>query len=470
MTHLNIEKISLACRDREKEEQKKNSRKKNILLLIYHFLENNGFIQTMNMLSNESRFPFSEYIVCDNIDLNSILQDFESYYFLKYQKLPHIIKKLPDSYIQPKQKLRKSRSEARAIMSASEQVEEVEDNAFNRFGINITSNSTNEITEDNIVRCSESIVSFENYSPEMKAMANIVMQDFSKTNNNSLKWSDIVGHEKTKQILKEAIVYPFKYHHLFPTVSSTWKSILLYGPTGTGKTLLATAAAVTSKVAFFNISISTLVSKWRGESEKLVKVLFDLAKFYAPSIIFIDEIDALMSHRGCDHEASRRMKTEFFLQMDALSTCDKFVLLIGASNMPWELDCAILRRMEKRILVSLPDFDSRCSLFEKYLTFDFQNNENIKIKTNFDYNKLAEVSESYSASDIELVCKEVKMGHIRSIVESLEMHHIGKNVKSSSFIKGLETSDVLLAIDRIKPASVELIQKYMDWKEKHGSE
>ncbi|GIY27894.1 katanin p60 ATPase-containing subunit A-like 2 [Caerostris extrusa] len=238
-------------------------------------------------------------------------------------------------------------------MSASEQVE-VEDNAFNRFGINITSNSTNEITEDNMIRCSESIMSFENYSPEMKAMANIVMQDF--------------------------------------------------------------------------------ISKWRGESEKLVKVLFDLAKFYAPSIIFIDEIDALMSHRGCDHEASRRMKTEFFLQMDSLN------------------------------------FDCRCSLFEKYLTFDFQNNENIKIKTNFDYNKLAEVSESYSASDIELVCKEVKMGHIRSIVESLEVHHIVKNTKSSSFIKGLETSDVLLAMDRIKPASVELIQKYMDWKEKHGSE
>ncbi|GBM34568.1 Katanin p60 ATPase-containing subunit A-like 2 [Araneus ventricosus] len=469
MTHLNIEKISLVNRDRIKEEQKKNARKRTLLLLIHDYLENSGCMQAAEALRNESRLSIAEYNVCDNINLEIMLQDFESYYFLKYQKLPCLIKKMPlNNFRQQRPGLRKSRSESKSAMSAREPIEEFGDTNVVPDKVHISSlNINNEIAEYQ-AKSLELSESFENHSPEWKAMANLIMQDFSKI-NKSLSWSDVIGHEQAKQLLKEAAVYPLKYPQLFPSASSTWKSILLYGPSGTGKTLLATVAAILSKAAFFNINISTLVSKWRGESEKLVKVLFDLAKLYAPSVIFIDEIDALMSHRGCDHEASRRMKTEFFLQMDALMSSNKLVLFLGASNMPWELDTAILRRMEKRIFISLPDTVSRYNLFEKFLS-SFQVAENVKLKMNLDYGELAKATENYSASDIELVCKEVKMNCFREIINKLENYSDCKNAKLVKCVESLEMCDVLSAIDRIKPASTDLVLKYIDWKEKHGSE
>ncbi|XP_055934612.1 katanin p60 ATPase-containing subunit A-like 2 [Argiope bruennichi] len=465
MTHLNIEKISLASRDRIKEEQKKNSRKRTLLILIHDYLENNGFLQAADALRNESSSSFLEYTVCDNINLDIMLQDFESYYFLKYQKLPCLIKKMPENkFIQQKSRLRKSKS----AMSAREPIDEFGDsnNIINKVH-NSLLNINNEISEYQ-TKSLDFSESFENRSPEWKAMANLIMQDFNKI-NKSLSWSDVVGHEQAKQLLKEAAVYPLKYQQLFSPALSTWKSILLYGPSGTGKTLLSSVAAISSNAAFFNINISTLVSKWRGESEKLVKVLFDLAKFYAPSVIFIDEVDSLMSHRGCDHEASRRMKTEFFLQMDALTSSNKFVLFLGATNMPWELDTAILRRMEKRIFISLPDTISRYCLFEKFLS-SFQIADNVKLKLNLDYGELAKATENYSASDIELVCKEVKMNCIREIIQKLENYNENKNAKAMKCVESLEMCDVLSAINRIKPASTDLLLKYVDWKEKHGSE
>ncbi|GFS94571.1 katanin p60 ATPase-containing subunit A-like 2 [Nephila pilipes] len=466
MTHLNIEKISLASRDREKEEQKKNFRKKTLLFLISHYLENNGFMHASEALRNESRLPLNDHIVCDNIDLEFILKDFESYYFLKYQKLPLIIKKLPEiNLMQQKHKLQKLRSESRTAMSARESIRENGDITTSSDKIVASFSDIMNRNRECISNCTEL---FENYNPEWKAMANLILQDSCKI-NKLLNWNDIVGHDRAKQLLKEAVIYPLKYNQLFPSLSSTWRSVLLYGPTGTGKTLLATVSSVQSKAKFFNVCISTLVSKWRGESEKLVKVLFDLAKLHAPSVIFIDEIDALISHRGCDHEASRRMKTELFLQIDALTSCDKFVLLLGASNMPWELDCAILRRMEKRILVSLPDFTSRSCLFKNFLSC-ISVTENIKVNTNLDFNELAEVSENYSASDIELVCKEVKMTFVRQIIENLENCSDGKSMKSNINLKSLEMCDVLSALRRIKPASIDFVNKYVDWKEKHGSE
>ncbi|AQK97231.1 P-loop containing nucleoside triphosphate hydrolase superfamily protein [Zea mays] len=194
--------------------------------------------------------------------------------------------------------------------------------------------------------------SFE--SAEMRNLAETLLRDIIR-GSPDVKWESIKGLENAKRLLKEAVVMPIKYPKYFTGLLSPWKGILLFGPPGTGKTMLAKAVATECKTTFFNISASSIVSKWRGDSEKLVKVLFELARHHAPSTIFLDEIDAIISQRGearSEHEASRRLKTELLIQMDGLTKTDELVFVLAATNLPWELDAAMLRRLEKRVSFS----------------------------------------------------------------------------------------------------------------------
>ncbi|AQK97217.1 P-loop containing nucleoside triphosphate hydrolase superfamily protein [Zea mays] len=164
--------------------------------------------------------------------------------------------------------------------------------------------------------------SFE--SAEMRNLAETLLRDIIR-GSPDVKWESIKGLENAKRLLKEAVVMPIKYPKYFTGLLSPWKGILLFGPPGTGKTMLAKAVATECKTTFFNISASSIVSKWRGDSEKLVKVLFELARHHAPSTIFLDEIDAIISQRGearSEHEASRRLKTELLIQVAFLG-CTK---------------------------------------------------------------------------------------------------------------------------------------------------
>ncbi|XWS19840.1 hypothetical protein CRYUN_Cryun31cG0051200 [Craigia yunnanensis] len=252
-------------------------------------------------------------------------------------------------------------------------------------------------------------------SAEMRALGESLIRDIVR-GNPDVKWESIKGLENAKHLLKEAVVMPIKYPKYFTGLLSPWKGILLFGPPGTGKTMLAKAVATECNTTFFNISASSVVSKWRGDSEKLIKVLFDLARHHAPSTIFLDEIDAIISQRGegrSEHEASRRLKTELLIQMDGLTRSEELVFVLAATNLPWELDAAMLRRLEKRILVPLPEPEARRAMFEELLLE--QNCEEA-----LPYDILVERSEGYSGSDIRLLCKEAAMQPLRLLMAVLE--------------------------------------------------
>jgi vacuolar protein-sorting-associated protein 4 len=152
------------------------------------------------------------------------------------------------------------------------------------------------------------------------------------------------------------VILPIKFPQLFQGKRKPWRGILLYGPPGTGKSFLAKAVATEAASTFFSVASSDLVSKWLGESEKLVNNLFTMARQKRPSIVFIDEVDSLCSARGdTESESARRIKTEFLIQMDGVGADMDGILVLGATNLPWGLDKAILRRFERRVYIPLPE-------------------------------------------------------------------------------------------------------------------
>ncbi|KAI1976895.1 Vacuolar protein sorting-associated protein 4 [Ophidiomyces ophidiicola] len=226
----------------------------------------------------------------------------------------------------------------------------------------------------------------------------------------NVKWDDVAGLDAAKEALKEAVILPIKFPNLFTGRRQPWKGILLYGPPGTGKSYLAKAVATEANSTFFSVSSSDLVSKWMGESERLVKQLFNMARENRPAIIFIDEIDALCGTRGeGESEASRRIKTELLIQMDGVGNDTKGVLILGATNIPWQLDMAIRRRFQRRVHISLPDTAARMKMF--MLNVGSTPCE----VTQAGYQTLADMTEGYSGSDISIAVQDALMQPVRKI-------------------------------------------------------
>jgi len=227
----------------------------------------------------------------------------------------------------------------------------------------------------------------------------------------NIKWSDVAGLDLAKESLKEAVILPIKFPHLFTGKRKPWRGILLFGPPGTGKSFLAKAVATeANNSTFFSVSSSDLVSKWLGESEKLVKNLFSLAREHKPSIIFIDEVDSLCSARtDNESEAARRIKTEFLVQMQGVGNDNDGILVLGATNIPWVLDAAIRRRFEKRIYINLPDAPARAAMFKLNIGDTSTN------LTDQDYNLLGESTDGYSGADIALVVRDALMMPVRKV-------------------------------------------------------
>nr|CAB3466838.1 unnamed protein product [Digitaria exilis] len=246
-----------------------------------------------------------------------------------------------------------------------------------------------------------------NYDEKLVEMINTTIVDRSP----AVKWDDVAGLDKAKQALMEMVILPTKRRDLFTGLRRPARGLLLFGPPGNGKTMLAKAVASESEATFFNVSASSLTSKWVGEAEKLVRTLFMVAIERQPSVIFMDEIDSVMSTRlANENDSSRRLKSEFLIQFDGVSSNpDDLVIVIGATNKPQELDDAVLRRLVKRIYVPLPDPNVRRLLLKNQLK-----GQAFKL-SNYDFERLAAETEGYSGSDLRALCEEAAMMPIREL-------------------------------------------------------
>lgn len=298
-----------------------------------------------------------------------------------------------------------------------------------------------------------------------------------------VKWDAIAGLEQAKSLLEEAVVLPLVMPDYFKGIRRPWKGVLMFGPPGTGKTMLAKAVATQCETTFFNVSASTMASKYRGDSEKLVRILFEMARFYAPTTIFFDEVDALGSRRGeaSEHEASRRVKAELLVQMDGVSSVTKAkdeadeddtegqpkqVMVLAATNRPWDLDEALRRRLEKRIYIPLPEEAGRRQLFEVNL-------KEIKLGSDVVVKDLVRRTDGYSGADVTNVCREAAMMGLRKRMQKARQE--GLSVAKMQSLQDevdvpVTQADFVEAIKNVsKSVGQEDLQNFVDWMKEFGS-
>ncbi|KAF9600345.1 hypothetical protein IFM89_008516 [Coptis chinensis] len=279
----------------------------------------------------------------------------------------------------------------------------------------------------------------------------------------SVHWEDIAGLDHAKKCVTEMVIWPLLRPDIFKGCRSPGRGLLLFGPPGTGKTMIGKAIAGEAKATFFYISASSLTSKWIGEGEKLVRALFGVAACRQPAVIFVDEIDSLLSQRKSEgeHESSRRLKTQFLIEMEGFDSGSEQILLIGATNRPQELDEAARRRLTKRLYIPLPSSEARAwiirNLLEKDALFKLSKEE---------IDAICKLTDGYSGSDMKNLVKDASMGPLREALgQGIEITSLKKEDMRTVTVQDFES-----ALQEVRPSvSLNELGTYEEWNKQFGS-
>jgi katanin p60 ATPase-containing subunit A1 len=282
----------------------------------------------------------------------------------------------------------------------------------------------------------------------------------------NVQWESIAGLASVKRLLRQNLVILPMRPDICKGLLAPWKSVLFYGPPGTGKTFLAKAVATECRRTFFNVTSATITSKWHGESEKLVSYLFDLAQQMAPSTVFFDEVDSIASQRGRgqDHDASRRMTSQLLTKLEGVDSCTDTTSLfvLAATNFPWDIDEALLRRFQKRIYIPLPDIEGRIAILKMHIAD--------MIEEDTDLVAWANRLEGYSCADIANLCRDAAQAVLDKKMADIDPDDWVNMPRDQARII-IRDEDFERAVS-LRKSSVDpgTLKKYEEWKATKGAE
>ncbi|KAJ7974798.1 Katanin p60 atpase-containing subunit a1 [Quillaja saponaria] len=326
---------------------------------------------------------------------------------------------------------------------------------------------SDDVLDDSTKRCLEILCGPDGELPEK--LRNLEPRLIEHVSNEimdrdpNVRWNDIAGLEHAKKCVTEMVIWPLLRPDIFQGCRSPGRGLLLFGPPGTGKTMIGKAIAGEAKATFFYISASSLTSKWIGEGEKLVRALFGVASCRQPAVIFVDEIDSLLSQRKSDgeHESSRRLKTQFLIEMEGFDSGSEQILLIGATNRPQELDEAARRRLTKRLYIPLPSPEARAWIVRNLLDKD-----GLFKLSKEEIDTICNLTQGYSGSDMKNLVKDASMGPLREALRrGIEITKLRKEDMRPVILQDFED-----ALQEVRPSvSSNELGSYDEWNKQFGS-